>query len=139
MNKIIRQTCVVGLFVLAVTIGVSAQSDQQYRADVPFSFEVGGKQYEAGKYMVGPASRTATGAIAIRNIKTGEGRLLGLSDVGNNDWDNPGTLTFLKIAGRYRLSHISTATFKMKMKSKTRDNGLLAGSGSPDVVAVKLK
>lgn len=139
MNRIIRQASVIGLFVLAVTIGVSAQSDQQYKAEIPFDFEAGGKQYAAGKYAVGPLSRTAPNGIAIRNVQTGDGRLLGISALqGDNNWDKVGILTFLMVEGRYRLSQISTATFKMMMKGKKADGAQLAGASAPNAVAIKL-
>ena|SRR5687768_9735960 len=139
MNRIIRQLSVIGLLVLAVTIGVNAQSDQQYRAEIPFAFEVAGKHHEAGKYLVGPVSRTASSAIAIRNAKTGNGQLLQVyAAQGDNNWDKPGTLTFLKVGGQYRLSQISTATFKMKMKSKKADMAQLAGATPPEIVPINL-
>ena len=138
MNRIIRQVSVIGILVLAVTIGVNAQSDQTYRAEIPFAFEAAGKHYEAGTYSVGPLSQTAARGIAIRDLKRGNYRLLGLSDAGNNNWNKPGSLTFQKVNGQYMLSQISTATFKMKMKSKKSDDGQLAGGAPRDVVAIKL-
>lgn len=139
MNRIIRQVSVIGLLVLAVTIGVSAQADQQYRAEIPFSFEAAGKHYEAGKYSVGPLSQASTpGGIAIRNVQNGEARVLGVNSVqGDNNWDKAGKLTFLKINGQYRLSQISTPTFGMKMKSKRSDLAQ-AGATRPEVVAINL-
>jgi hypothetical protein len=136
MNRIIRQISVIGLFMLAVTIGVSAQSNQQYRADVPFGFDVNGKHYAAGEYSVGPVSQVASpGGIAIKDLQNGNAQLLGInSQQGDRNWDKPGQLSFLKMNGRYILTDISTATFKMKMKTSKARDGELA-----EVVAVRLK
>ena len=127
MNRIIRQASLIGLFVIAVTIGANAQSDTQYRAEIPFDFEARGKHYEAGNYSVGPLSQAATpGGIAIRDIRNRNARILGVVSLsGDNDWDKPGILTFVKVNGRYTLSQISTATFTMKLKSR-KSSGELA-------------
>ena len=142
MNRIIKQVSLIGLFMLAVTAGVNAQVNQQYRADIPFSFEANGKQYAAGEYTVGPLSQVSSpGGIAIRNLDTGKARLLGVtSQNGNSDWETPGRLIFLKVDGRHTLSQISTASFQMKMKvQKTRSAELAKGGSDPAIVAVDLK
>lgn len=142
MNRILRQVSFIGLFVMAVTLGVNAQVSQQYRADVPFSFEANGKHYAAGEYSVGPLSQISSpGVIAIRDMRTGNARLLGATTVqGDNNWDTPGRLIFLKINGRHTLSQISTATFKMKMKAqKARSAELAKAASDSEVVAVDLK
>ncbi len=129
------------LFVMTLAIGVNAQEPQKYRAEIPFSFEAAGKQYAAGQYSVGPLSQVSRGGIAIRNVKTGNARVLGLTTLdGNHDWSKPGTLTFLKINGQYRLSQISTATFVINVKDRRAKMGDLAKAASPmtEVVAIKL-
>jgi len=136
MNRIVKQISVIGLFMLAVTIGVNAQLNQQYRAEVPFSFEANGKHYAAGQYSVGPLSQmSAPGAIALRNIGSGKAAVLGINSLdGDNDWDKPGRLTFVKDNGRYILKNIATATFTMKMKGSKSRTAELA-----EVVAIDLK
>ena len=136
MNRIVRQISVIGLFMLAVTIGVNAQANQQYRAEVPFSFEANGRHYAAGQYSVGPLSQMSVpGAIAIRNIGNGNSAVLGISaPQGDSNWDKPGRLTFVKENGRYTLRDISTATFSMKMKASKSRTAELA-----EVVAIDLK
>ena len=136
MNRIVRQITVIGLFMLAVTIGVNAQANQQYRAEVPFSFEANGKHYAAGQYAVGPLSQMSVpGAIAIRNVESGNAAVLGINSLhGDVNWDKPGRLTFVKQNGRYTLKDISTATFTMKMKASKSQTAELA-----EVVAIALK
>jgi hypothetical protein len=106
------------LAVLAVSVGIKAQSAQQYSANIPFDFEARGERHAAGKYRVGSMSVSSPGAIGLREVQSGNVRILGISsDAGTNNWKQPGTLTFLKINGKYLLREISTSTFKMKMKA----------------------
>lgn len=141
MNRIIRQASVIGLFLLAVTIGVSAQANQQYRAEIPFSFEAAGKHYEAGNYAVGPLSQASSpGGIVLRDSRNKVARVLGVNAIqGDNNWDKQGKLTFLKVNGRYTLTQISTPTFIMEMKSR-KSKGDLAKQTPADaqVVAINL-
>ncbi len=135
MNRILKQASAIGLLVLAVAIGVDAQSGQQYRAQIPFDFDAAGKHYAAGDYTVGPVSNS----IAIRDLQTGSMRLLGPNvQAGTNDWDMPGTLSFQNIGDRYTLIRIRTATFKKDVKvSKTRGELAKADHATEVVVALK--
>ena len=135
MNRILKQASAIGLLVLAVAIGVDAQSDQQYRAQIPFDFEAAGKHYAAGEYTVGPVSKS----IAIRDLQTGSTRLLGPNvQAGTGNWDMPGTLSFQKIGDRYTLIQIKTPTFKRDVKvSKARAELAKAELATPVVVALK--
>ena len=139
-STIIRST-VIALAVLAVSISINAQSAQQYSAEIPFDFEARGEQHAAGKYRLGSLSVGSPGAVGLREMKTGNVRILGISsDAGTRNWDNPGTLTFVKVDGKYRLSEVSTASFNLRMKgTKTaiRDLGNIA-SASGRVVKIPL-
>ena len=143
MNRIFMQASVVVLFVLAVSAGVSAQSEQQYRAEIPFSFEAGGKHYAAGTYSVGPLSQVSSpGGIVIRDTQSKKSRILGVNSMhGDNNWDKPGTLTFLNVGGQYKLSQISTATFRMNLRGKGAKSSEMAERASSDSkeVAIALK
>jgi hypothetical protein len=106
--------------VLAVAIGINAQTPEQYRAEIPFSFEAGGRQHSAGEYRVG---KIASGAIGLVNLQSGKMRIVGVNAQSGNDWESPATLTFVRTNGSYRLSEISTPSFKIKTKArKIRDN-----------------
>ena len=139
MQRTIIQSTLMLLAVLAISVSINAQSSQQYSADIPFDFEARGKQHAAGKYRLSPASVNSPGAIVLREMKSGKGRVLGITrDSGTNNWDQQGTLTFVKVNGRYRLSEVSTATFKLRMKDvKTEipDEGNIAYA---DAVKIKL-
>ena len=143
MNRTIIQASLLILFVSAITVGVNAQVSQQYRADIPFSFDANGRSYQAGKYSVGPLSQLSMSGIAIRGIgkHSRSGILSAAAREGTNDWDNPGTLTFLNVNGRYKLIRVSTATFSMDMKGKKDRDGDLAklSSSESKTVSVNLK
>ena len=135
MKRIISQTGAIALFLLAVTIGLNAQSDQQYRAEIPFDFEAAGKHYAAGSYSLGVVS----GAVMIQDRQNRHMRVLGLNtQPGTNNWDVPGTLTFRRIDGLYTLSQIVTATFKKEMKI-SKPKGELAKGAASTQVTVALK
>jgi hypothetical protein len=118
---IIRST-VIALAVLALSFSIKAQSAPQYSADIPFNFEVGGKQNPAGKYKLRSMSLGSPAAIGLCEAKSGRMRILTANaHQGSNNWDQPGTHTFLRINGKYILSEVSTATFSLKMKSVKTD------------------
>jgi hypothetical protein len=133
MKRTLIRSIIMVLAVLAVSVSIKAQSAQQYSANIPFSFEVGGERHEAGKYRLGSMSVNSPGAIGLREMRSGKVRVLGISsDTANNDWDNPGTLTFRKVNGRYLLSEIVTATFQLKVKIKKDKMGSLADVASAE-------
>jgi hypothetical protein len=105
------------LAILAVSVSINAQVSQEYSANIPFDFEARGERHEAGKYRLGSVSLATPGAIALRDMKSGESKVIGISSgPQNNSWGRPGTLTFLKTNGKYVLTEVSTASFSMKMK-----------------------
>lgn len=135
MNRTIIRSTFIVLAALAVSVSIKAQSAQQYSADIPFDFEARGQQHAAGKYRLASVSVSSPGAIGLRQVDGRRLSILGVSsDVGNNNWDKPGTLTFLKVDGKYYLSEVTTATFKLKMKeAKTaiREIGTVASVRVP--------
>ena len=136
MKRTIIRSSVMVVVVLAVAIGVSAQSPQQYRAEIPFSFEAGGRQHSAGQYRVG---EIGSGAIGLLNLKSGKMRIVGISaQPGNNNWTNRGTVTFLRTNGRYRLTEISTPSFSLKMKAKKMKHNVADLASAGQVVKIYL-
>jgi len=139
MKRTIIRSTVMVLAVLAVSISIHAQSAQEYSADIPFNFEVRGERHSAGKYRLGSVSVSSPAAIVLRELQSGDASILGMSaDPGSNNWDNAGTLTFVKVNGKYRLREISTATFRLKMKATKTDIREVATIGSAEVVKINL-
>lgn len=141
MKRIIVQAGLMAVGVLVLAIGAHAQVSQQYRAEIPFDFEAAGKQNAAGKYTVGPVSAVSEGPIAIRSLDSGKSRMLGVNTLGGTgNWDKPGTLTFIKVNGRYYLSAIKTATFGMKIKRTRTAVREVASASAPheEVITIYL-
>ena len=137
MKRTIVQMSLMAVAVLVIAVAANAQSSQVYRANIPFDFEAVGKNNSAGKYILAPVS----GALSIRNHDSGKARLLGMIQVaGDGNWDKPGKLTFVKSAGKYTLSEISTATFKMKMRRTRTDVREVSGgkAAAEEVVTIYL-
>ena len=120
MKRIILSSSVLVILVLAAAAGVSAQSSQQYKADIPFDFEADGRQHSAGSYRVGSVSVIGSRATGLLDIQSGKMRLVGrIAQPGNSGyWAERGTLTFLKVNDRYVLKEISTPSFKLKMRDR---------------------
>lgn len=138
MKRIIVQTSLMAVGVLVLAIGAQAQISQQYRAQIPFDFEAGGKMNAAGKYSLGPIA-SSDSPITLRSLATGHSRVLGVnSRGGSSNWDKPGKLVFLKANGIYRLSEVSTATFSMKVKRTRTDVREVAGGNASHEEAVTI-
>lgn len=136
MKRTIIRSSVMVVVVLAVAIGISAQTSPQYRAEIPFSFEAGGRQHSAGQYRVG---EIGSGAIGLLNLQSGKMRILGVApQPGNDNWNSRGTVTFVRTNGRYRLSEISTPSFKMKMKARKVKDTVADLASAEQVVKIHL-
>src|SRR5262245_2415442 len=106
-----------GLMVGSLLIfGIAANAQTQYRAEIPFDFEVAGNVLTAGEYSVGNISPGGT-ALIIRNRKTGKSRMLGSANMGAPSWNgSTGKFVFIKADGRYTLSEVVTPSFAMKLR-----------------------
>ena len=128
-----------GLTVTSLLIfGVAANAQIQYRADIPFDFEVAGKAWTAGAYSLGQISSGGP-ALVIRDRKTGKSRVLGQSMPRSENRDSHGKLIFLKADGVYTLSQIVTPSFEMKLKKTKTDVTMAGGSAAKkETVAINL-
>lgn len=136
MKRTIIRSGVMVVVVLAVAIGISAQGSPQYRADIPFSFEAGGRQHSAGEYRVG---EIGSGVIGLLNLESGKMRIVGISaQPGANDWSDRGTVTFLKTNDGYRLTEISTPSFNLKMRVKKMKGNVADLASAGRVVKIYL-
>ncbi len=119
-------------------LGVAANAQMQYRAEIPFDFQAAGKVFTAGGYSVGQVS-SGGAALVIRDRKSGRLTLLGHANLGGDGWRNTGKLIFIKADDRYTLTEIVTPSFAMKLKG-TSTNVKMASDRKPkqENVAVKL-
>ena len=95
-------TLVFALFAFFATTAF-AQGNFTLRADVPFSFSVGGHQYNAGLYEL--RSSDKNGTVRLVNMETGEVRLIKLypSEQAVNWKINPPSLRFVANGNRLYL------------------------------------
>ena len=138
-NTLIRSGIIFGLALVFGTVGF-AQVSQQYRAAVPFDFQVGGKSYTAGEYVIRAVdSNSSSGALALLNRKTGKQRLIGVTRIGGQIDTEKSTLTFVKVNGTYALGRILTPTIDMNFNGYKRDHRLaMNNTANPDIVTVLL-
>lgn len=126
--------------VLMLSVAGKAQISQQYRAAIPFDFDVKDVSYKAGDYTVGPVSSSSSNAaLAILDKKSGKMQLLGLTQLGRDERVETGKLIFVKANGNYTLTRIVTPTFAMKIKHTPTDYRIAKKTvEKSDTVAVKL-
>src|SRR5262245_53956798 len=101
-------------------LGVAANAQMQYRAEIPFDFQAAGTVFTAGAYSVGQVASGGP-ALVLRDRKSGKSRLLGHATLGGDRWQNNGKLIFIKVEDRYTLSEIVTPSFAMKLKGTSTD------------------
>jgi hypothetical protein len=110
-SKVILLGFVVVMFVSA--IGVAAQSAQRYRADIPFSFNIGNREFAAGQYDIerfNPA--TSDSALVIRNAETGAAIIVPVNHSSSTSDIDSAKLIFRQYQNRYFLGQIATPTLE---------------------------
>ena len=127
-----------GLMVGSLLIlGVAANAQTQYRAEIPWDFNAAGAAFAAGSYTVGQVGPSGP-ALILRNRKSGKARLLGHKNMGAN-WEGNGKLIFLKADGVYTLSEVQTPSFAIKMRKTKTDVRMASGSAAKlETVAIVL-
>jgi len=115
MKNIITRVIILAAAVAAFGLQAQAQSDQQYRAKVPFDFTAAGRSYTAGSYSVGKLSQNSeAGAVMLVDRQTGRSRVIGMTR--GQASDNTGKLVFVKNGLHYALKEVITPSFSIKMK-----------------------
>ncbi len=138
MKSLLVKAGVLAGLMLMLGIAGNAQSSQQYRAQIPFDFQVKGVSYTAGAFSVGPV--TNSGALAILDRKSGKMQVLGITQLGGERSADTSKLIFVKANGSYTLSRIVTPTFEFKMKATWADARMAKNaSEKKETVAVDLR
>lgn len=126
---------------LALGLAASAQSNPQYRVNIPFDFQAAGVQYSAGEYAIGPLNATTNlTSLAIRNVDSGRTRLLGSTALAGDGWKGKSKMVFVKADGVYTLSEILTPRFEFTANLPKRDGAYgKAASAKTETETVGLK
>ena len=141
MKRLLVNAGLLAGLTLMLSVAGNAQLFQQYRAEIPFDFQVKNVSYSAGDYSVGPVSaNSSVAALAILDRKNRVMRVIGQTQLG---WDGRlenGKLIFVKANGHYTLSRITTPTFELKMKT-TKAHARMAKNATEkrEIVAVALR
>ncbi len=140
MKKILMQICLTVGLVTGLIISAQAQMKTQYRAHVPFDFKVGGQVFQAGDYVLGLTNpSTDNRALTIRDIKSGNAKIILIIPRENNERLNVSKLVFNRYGDRYYLSAMVTPTLGAEFR-KTKNEVLIAEKqkSKSETVAVKL-
>lgn len=135
MKKTLLQICsVVGLVILAAV--VSAQAQTQYRANVPFDFQVGQKNYRAGEYFVGLLGQDSQSKIIVIRDATGRNSYA-IAPTISDSKPETAILVFNRYADRYFLAEINAPSFNAEL-SKSKSEAKLAGGDKPQKETVAM-
>lgn len=74
MKKLIQICSILSLLVIFTAVSAQAQSVTQYKAQIPFDFNIGQKSYEAGSYVI-KVTKPSIGGITL-SLEDNEGNKL---------------------------------------------------------------
>ena len=116
MKNIFARVIILAAAAAAFGLQAQAQSDQHYRANVPFDFTAAGRSYTAGSYSVGRLSQISEGgAIMLVDRQTGHAKVIGMS---RSSTSGTAKLVFVKNGLRYALKEVIAPNFGVKMKQQ---------------------
>ena len=123
--------------ILALVMNVNAQT--KTRADVPFSFDLGGKALPAGTYTVEEISQHS---MAVRNAETRQAALINANSAERRDAQSP-KLVFHKYGETYFLYEVWNGSNEgMEIPESPREKELKmasANGAAPQEVVVALR
>ena len=138
MKKLLVYTFLVVGSALILGTAANAQSSGRYRVEIPFDFQARDVQFSAGEYVVGPSQVNRT-TIAIRDVKSGKTRFLGLTRLVGDGWLGKGRMVFVKSDGHYTLSEIETPDFGLTYNlPRTKDSVGTIQSSKVETVSINL-
>lgn len=127
-------------FVLTLGVVANAQMSRQYTAEIPFDFQVKSHAFKAGTYKIGPvSSNTSVSALTLSPVDSNRIDVLGVVQLGSDEFKNDGKLTFVSEDGSYRLRQIATPTFGMKFKESAGTRLAKRSGARTDTVAINLQ
>ena len=101
-------------------VAANAQIGAQYRAEIPFDFQINGVFYKAGKYLVGPMRQSSSaGPVTILDLKTGRSKIIANSTTGGDSQKNTGKMISVRKSGTFTLEQILTPTFELRLRPKS--------------------
>jgi hypothetical protein len=129
-KKAIQIYSLIALLV-GLVLSAQAQINTQYRAYIPFEFNVGSETFPAGDYIIG-ATNPTTGwsALTIRKKTGGEANFVNIIPKQENERSMISKLLFYRYGDRYFLAEITTPTLRGEFR-KSKDEKRLAKTQKP--------
>lgn len=127
MKKLIQMLSLLNLVVVFTVVSASAQAEYGSEVEIPFSFKVEGRSYEAGKYIVKLVKSPAgAAAIKIDDPKTGRQQTVFTHRSGEGASDDV-KLVFNTIDGEKVLSSVTTpgGGFALRIRRQQREASIL--------------
>ena len=125
MRALFIKASVLGGLFLVLAVAGNTQGLPQYRATIPFDFQIRNAHFAAGDYSLGPVgTHSSSGGVAIRARATGKGQIIGLSLLGTEESSAKGKLIFTKVNGTYTLTEVKTPAFNVRVPKSKRPNAM---------------
>jgi hypothetical protein len=142
MKKLI-QICSVLTLVFAFSIISANAQTQRYEANVPFDFNIGGKSYTAGKYLL-KIGRVPTGKILFIEDNNKKYLQTALVSEGGNVSKNNSILRFTRYADQWVLTNLMTAEtgFNLplsKSQKQIAKNQSFDSKAEAEIISIDLK
>lgn len=130
MKKKVIQIC--SLVGLLVGLMVSAQAQTQYRAHIPFDFNVGNRTLPTGDYVIELTSRsTSQNVLTILETKSGEAKIVQAIPKEANGMSEISKLVFNRYDNEYFLAQMITPTLSAEFR-KTKVESRLVKTQKPN-------
>lgn len=139
MRNKIRQICSLAALVIGLMISAQAQTATQYRAHIPFDFNVGSTTFTAGDYAIGltnPASGQQS--LTIRDLKSGEAKMFQFLPKDSDGLSEISQLVFNRYDDQYFLGEMTTPTLSAKFR-KAKFESRLAKMQKPEQEKINMK
>ena len=124
MKKRFIQICSVFGLLIGLMISAQAQKVNQYKASIPFDFNVGSKTFAAGEYAFGLSNPLAhQPSLTIRDLKNGKTHVFLITRNQADEFKSGAQILFNRYEDQYFLSEITTSTLNaslLKAKTETR-------------------
>jgi hypothetical protein len=137
-RKIIQMGSLIGLLI-GLTFAAQAQLGVQYRAQIPFDFNVGNKTFAAGDYIIGVTDKTSgQGSLTIRAAKGGAAKVIMVIPKQTDARRAAARLVFNRYENQYFLTEMITPTLGAEFQ-KTKIEDRFARERKPKRETVTMK
>lgn len=117
MKKKVIQICSLVALVVGLMVSAQAQIGTQYRAHIPFDFNVGNQTLPAGDYTISLTNPMRfVDVLTIRDTKSGKAQIVTLLASSSSDRSQLSKLTFNRYDDQYFLAEVNSPTVRGKFR-----------------------